>query len=79
MKIKNITNPKEFFEKLQLCKGDISLITTDGNQLNLKSKLCQYIFMTDIFSHAEIGEMELLFTNSDDVLLMIDYVIRRGD
>ena len=43
MKITNIDNPKEFFKELENCKGKIELITNEGDRLNLKSKLCQYI------------------------------------
>ena len=76
MKINSIKNPKEFFAKLQTCKGNVMLLTPDGDRLNLKSKLCQYIAMTNIFSHAEIGEMELFFSDIEDSMAMIDYIVR---
>ena len=76
MKIKNIKNPRELFQKLDTCKGDIELITKEGDRLNLKSKLCQYVMLTDVFANAEIKEMELLFSNPDDVVIILEHLIR---
>lgn len=76
MKFKNVKNPKKFFEVLSNCKGRVELITEDGDRLNLKSKLCQYIAMTDVFSNAEIGEAEILASEPDDVNLLLDFMLR---
>lgn len=76
MKIKNIINPKEFFEKLKQCKGNIELVTSDGDRLNLKSKLCQYIVMMDVFGNAQIGEMEVFFSQPEDIVFVVDYLVR---
>ena len=76
VKVKNIKNPKEFFETLNECKGQIELITEDGDRLNLKSKLCRYIAMTDIFSKAEIGELELLFSEPSDICKVLHFLIQ---
>lgn len=75
MKIKNISDPVKFFEKLNECSGQIELITEDGDVLNLRSKLCRYIAMTNVFTQAKIGEMELRFSNDKDVKLIIDYLV----
>ena len=76
MKIKNIKNPKEYFERLKECKGNIELVTQDGDRLNLKSKLCQYIVMMDIFGDAEIGDIEVFFSQPEDLALVLDYLVR---
>lgn len=76
MKIKNITNPQKLFKKLKECEGTIELITAEGDRLNLKSKLCQYIIMMNIFNNAQIGEIELSFSNEADILRIIDYLVK---
>lgn len=76
MKIKNITNPQELFKKLKECEGTIELITAEGDRLNLKSKLCQYIIMMNIFNNAQIEEIELSFSNEADILRIIDYLVK---
>ncbi len=76
MKIKNITQPQKFFEMLQQCKGKVELVTSEGDRLNLKSTLCQYIMLTQMFSEAKIGEIELLVSEPEDLSLLLNYLVR---
>ena len=76
MKVSNISNPKKFFETLAQCKGSVELRTEEGDRLNMKSKLCQYIAMTDIFSNAEIGEVEIMLSEPEDIALLIDFLVK---
>ena len=76
MKIKNISNPKRFFECLQNCKGSIEVVTSEGDRLNIKSKLCQYIIMMNIFNNAEIDEVEMFFSCPEDYALVMDFLVR---
>ena len=76
MKIYNIKNPQEFFQALKKCSGSIELVTAEGDRLNLKSKLCQYMVLMNIFSDAEIGEMEICFSNPEDTSMVLDYLVR---
>ena len=43
MKIKNINDASRFLEVVCHCKGDVELVTNQGDRLNLKSKLCACI------------------------------------
>ena len=56
MKIKNITEPQKFFEVLNECKGRVELVTSEGDRLNMKSTLCQYIALTQMFKDARSAE-----------------------
>jgi GTP cyclohydrolase II len=76
MRINNIKNPKAFFETLNKCKGKVELCTEEGDRLNMKSKLCQYIAMTDIFSDAEIGEIEIMVSEPEDVMHLVEFMIK---
>lgn len=76
MKIKNIHNPKKFFEMLDKCKGKVELITSEGDRLNLKSTLCQYIALTQMFTEAKIDSIELILSEPDDIALLLDYLIK---
>ncbi len=49
MKINKITNAQEFFKVVDDCKGRVELLTGEGDRLNLKSKLCQFMSMTQLF------------------------------
>ena len=76
MKIKNIRDPKGFFETLKECKGTLEIVTSQGDRLNLKSKLSQYIFMSDMFDGATIGDLELVASEPDDIALILAYIIK---
>ena len=43
---------QKFMEAVDLCKGNVYLVTDDGDRLNLKSTLCQYIALTQMFKDA---------------------------
>ena len=76
MKIKNISEPQKFFEVLNKCKGSVELVTSEGDRLNLKSKLCQYIALTQMFKDASIDEVELVLSEPEDMSMLLDYLIK---
>lgn len=71
MKLRNITNVEKFLETVDQCKGDVYLTTPMGDRLNLKSQLTKMLAMTSVFDSAEIKEMDLEFSNSEDVSTML--------
>ena len=76
MKIKNIQNPTKFFEVLDKCKGTVELVTSEGDRLNMKSKLCQYIALSQMFTEATIAEVDIIVSEPDDMALMLEYLVR---
>ena len=76
MKIMNITNVEKFFEVVDTCKGKVELVTGEGDRLNLKSKLCQFVSMASIFSNTEIPELELLAYEPEDIEKLINFMVR---
>ena len=44
MKVDKITNAQEFFKVVDSCVGRVELLTGEGDRLNLKSELCQYLY-----------------------------------
>ena len=67
MKVQNITDIEKFFEVINSCKGKVELVTGEGDRLNLKSKLSQYVSMANIFSDGTIAELELLAYEPEDI------------
>ena len=45
MKVQNIKDIEKFFKVIDECKGKVELVTGEGDRLNLKSKLSQYVSM----------------------------------
>ena len=75
MKLKNIENPQALMEVIDSCKGTVELITPEGDRLNLKSKLCQYISLANIFtSAAEIPELEIIAHEPEDVQKILAFL-----
>ena len=75
MKVQNITNINRFFEVVDQCKGKVELVTGEGDRLNLKSKLCQYISLANIFSNGEIPELEIIAYEKEDIDRLIDFMM----
>lgn len=75
MKVKNITNIDEFFNTIDECKGRVELVTGEGDRLNLKSKLSQYVSMANIFSGGEIPELEVIAYEPEDTERLIKFMM----
>ena len=76
MIIKNIKNVERFFETVDHCKGRVELVTKQGDRLNLKSKLSQYVSLTNMFSDPKIEEIELLVSEPEDIALLLQYLVQ---
>lgn len=77
MKILGVTNIEKFFEVVDSCKGKVELVTGEGDRLNLKSKLSQYVSLANIFSNGEIPELEIIAYEREDIDKLITYMICR--
>ena len=75
MKIQNINNIEKFFQVIDSCAGKVELVTGEGDRLNLKSKLCQYVSMASIFSNGEIPELEILAYEKEDIDKLLAFMI----
>ncbi|MBQ4610475.1 MAG: polya polymerase [Clostridia bacterium] len=75
MKIKDISEPTRFFEAVNNCAGRVELLSAEGDCLNLKSRLCQYIALTQVFEDKRIEGIELAISNPSDLSLLLPYII----
>ena len=76
MKLENINDIDGFFKTIDSCKGKVELVTGEGDRLNLKSKLSQYVSLANIFSNGEIPELELVAYDPDDIQKLIDFMVK---
>lgn len=74
MKIQNISDVDKFFKVVDECKGTVELISQEGDRINLKSKLAQYLSMATIFSNGYIKELELVAYDKEDVDRLIKFM-----
>ena len=62
---------------LDKAKGNVYLVTDDGNKLNLKSKLCQLYGVRTLLEKAKNSTIsaELSVENPEDELMFINYMM----
>lgn len=77
MKVSNIKDIDKFFEVVDSCQGKVELVTGEGDRLNLKSKLSQYVSLANIFSNGEIPELELIASEPADVDKLVNFMINQ--
>ena len=75
MKVENIRDISKFFGVIDQCTGRVELVTGEGDRLNLKSKLCQYVSMAHIFSNGEIPELELIAYEKEDIDRLVRFMM----
>lgn len=56
----------EFLKLLDECEGNVYLVSREGDHLNLKSKLCQLVGLTQLIEGGKIAEAFIVCENPDD-------------
>ena len=75
MKIGRIRDIEGFFSAIDDCRGRVELLTAEGDRLNLKSKLSQYISLANIFSdEAQIPGLEIFVSDPEDLEAVKKYM-----
>ena len=75
MKVQNIKDIEKFFKVVDSCAGKVELVTGEGDRLNLKSKLSQYVSMANIFSNGEIHELEIIAYEAEDIGKLVNFMM----
>ena len=75
MKVSNIKDIDKFFAVVDSCEGRVELVTGEGDRLNLKSKLSQYVSLANIFSGGEIPELEIIAYEPEDTDRLIKFMM----
>ena len=74
MKIMNISNVDVFFKVVDSCEGKVELVSKEGDRLNLKSTLTQYVALAKVFSNGYIRELELVVHEANDVKKFMEFL-----
>ena len=75
MKVQNIQDIDKFFKVIDSCSGKVELVTGEGDRLNLKSKLSQYVSMANIFSDGTIAELEIIAYEPEDITKLVNFMM----
>ena len=70
---------QQLIRLLDDAKGNVYLVTDDGNKLNLKSKLCQLYGVRALLEKAKDSTVsaELSVENPEDELMFINYMMSK--
>ena len=59
-------NAVNLMEMVDRCKHDVYLVTDEGDRLNLKSKLCQFMGIARLIEGGKIAEAFVICDNEED-------------
>lgn len=76
MKISNITDVEKFFDIIDSCNGKVELVSNEGDRLNLKSKLSQYVSLAKVFSDGAIHELEIIAYEPEDIQKLLNFMMQ---
>ena len=80
MKLFNVNDVKGFFKTVEQCDGNVFLVTSEGDRLNLKSTLSQYVSIAELFAAGrKVPEIELYCSEPDDYTRLITYMMNEKD
>jgi predicted ATPase len=75
MKIHKLENVDGFLKLLDSCKGTVELVSKEGDRLNLKSKLSQYVALSKLFNEVEIHDIEIIAHETEDANRIFHYFL----
>ena len=73
----NNVDVNEFVNLIDACKGDIYLVTEEGDKLNLKSKLSQLIGLSRLIEGGIINNASLVCEDIEDEAILFRFKLYR--
>ena len=70
MKMYNIKDLDKFMNLVDECKGEVYVISSEGDKLNLKS-----VALSSLFSSGYIEKLELETTDDEDAAKLLNFMI----
>lgn len=78
MKLMNISDVDTFFKVVEECQGDVFLASDEGDMINLKSKLTQYVAVAKLFHDGYISQLTLVTSCTDDSERFLRYMYQQA-
>ena len=75
MKMYNIKDLDRFMKLIDECEGQVYVISDEGDKLNMKSKLTQFVALANLFSSGYIERLEMETTNEADSAKLLQFMI----
>lgn len=77
MKIYNINNTKELFDRLAACQGTVRLVGETGEQVEIQPGKFDESLLPMLYVQGTIKQMELRFENAGDCDLIFNYLVNK--
>lgn len=74
IKVEKVHQVEKLFEVIDSCSTNVELVTGEGDCLNMKSKLSQYLSMTRMFANGDVPHMEFVTNDEQDAKKLIDFL-----
>ncbi len=74
IKVEKVNQVQKLFEVIDSCTMNVLLVTGEGDCLNMKSKLSQYLSMTRMFANGDVPQMEFIAKNDEDAQKLKDFL-----
>ncbi len=74
VKVEKVNQVEKLFEVIDSCSMNVLLVTGEGDCLNMKSKLSQYLSMTRMFANGDVPQMEFVAKSEEDANKLIQFL-----
>ena len=79
MTLENISNIQGLFDVINTCRGNVELVSPEGDRINLKSRLAQLLSLSGVVSHGYIRELELKIEKQEDMDKILEFAMDGKD
>ena len=74
IKIEKVNEVHKLFEVIDTCNSNVQLVTGEGDCLNMKRKLSQYLSMTRMFANGDVPQMEFITDDEEDIKKLMEFL-----
>jgi hypothetical protein len=75
--LKNV-DINDFLSIVNSCKGNLYLVTPEGDKLNLKSTLCQLVGLSKLIEGGIVADASLVCDNIEDETILVKYKLYKS-
>ena len=75
MTLENVSNIEGLFEIINTCKGNVELVSEEGDRINLKSRLTQYLAVAGVFAHGYVPQLQLIIEDPEDMDKIMEFIV----
>lgn len=74
MFLKSDADIVKLIKSVRQCKGEVHLLTEEGDNMNLKSTICQYVAITMLAGPELLAGAQIICDNKDDEHILREFV-----